>query len=174
MSSLTFFAVVIALCLAAASATVSFQLFRGSWLFLVVGKKANSDDPTQQEKAQKTAKRMTLVTATLALLLLTIVIYEIARSGGNKSFSQVALVINNIAFVLFIAALIAFYVMQRASGNPPSTKEIARTKDISSESARMVRRAQKAKIDVFPTATLWLLIGVAVIAFGVGFLFSLL
>ena len=44
--------------------------------------------------------------------------------------------------------------------------------DTSSSSARMARRQQKARVDSFPTATLIFLIVVAVLAFGLGLLFS--
>lgn len=173
MSPIAFFSVVTGICFAVASAAVTLQLLRGSWLFLVMGKQAHSDDPKQMQKAVTIGKRMSFVTGALALLLITIVLYEIACVSANAAFIQITLVANNIAFVLFIVALVAFYVMQRSGNKLPPTKELARSKEISSESARMVRRAQKAKIDVFPTATLVLLIAITVVAFGMGFLFSL-
>lgn len=154
------------------AALFTFQLARGQWLLFVFGRAIFDEDPAKQEKARTIGKRMALVTGAFALLALTIVVYKAAELAGNGMLHTIGLYANNIAFLLFIAALIGFYAIQRYDKNREEKLSKVDSGDTSSAAARMARRAQKARVDSFPTATLIFLICIAAAAFALGLLFS--
>lgn len=166
--------VALAVVLALACAAACVQLARGAWLFLVAGAQARDFPSDEQERRAVTAgRRMAPVLGTLALLLATMAAYQGLRLAGSDA-AQVFLMANNVMFVAFIIALVAFYVMQRAYKDPLDKPAAPGGRTVTSEQAALERRARKARLDAFPTATLATLIAVVVIAVGTGILFSLL
>lgn len=170
----TAIAILAAACaLAVVAVLITVQFLRGEWLWLLIGRKAL--DPlsdAQLEKARTSAKRMALVTGALALLLVTIAVYKGAEFAGFPALKSAGIVANNIAFLLFVVALIAFYAMQRMKRDSEGELKKVDAREESTEAARMARRARKARVDSFPTPTLLFLIAVAAIAFGMGLAFS--
>lgn len=162
----------IAAVLTVASVVFTAKLYKGEWLLFVVGRQVFTDDAKKIDGFRRTGKRMALVTAAFALLMVTIVWYKAAELAGQGTLKTVGLHANNIAFLLFIIALIAFYLLQRIDKNKESKLARVDKKDTSSAAARMARRAQKARVDSFPTASIVFLIVIAVAAFGMGLLFS--
>lgn len=171
MNPLSIFSFILAGIIAIVCIAITVQLARGNWLSLVAGRTAY-DNPEKMEKNARCAKRMAFVTGTFALLTATIIFYKAFEVAGNASVAEIGLSINNVSFVLFIIALIAFYVMQRAYKDPMDKPSIGGSKKISSREARLARRAQNARVEAFSSATLFLLIAIIVCAFALGLLFS--
>ena len=175
MKSLVFPALAAACLLAVAAILLTVQFARGAWLYLLIGRKAlDPSSASELERARRSAKRMAPVTAALALLLLTIVAYKAGELAGIPALESAGIMANNVAFLLFIVALIAFYALQRMKRDSEGELRKVDAREESSEAARMARRARKARVDSFPTPTLLFLIAVALIAFGMGFLFSMI
>lgn len=172
MDTATTIAFVCASICAIASLILTFKFFCGEWLLFVVGKQVFTDDQNKIQEFKKTGKLMAAVTGAFALLMLTIMWYKGAEFAGNASLQAAGLMANNFAFLLFIVALVAFYIVQRMAKNKKEQLTKVDKRDTSSDSARMARRVQKARIDSFSTATLVFLIIITVVAFGMGLLFG--
>lgn len=172
MSTFTTVCFAIAAVLTVASVVFTAKLYKGEWLLFVIGRQVFTDDAEKMDGFRRTGKRMALVTAAFALLMVTMVWYKAAELAGQGTLKTIGLHANNIAFLLFIIALIAFYLLQRIDKNKESKLARVNKKDTSSAAARMARRAQKARVDSFPTASIVFLIVIAVAAFGTGLLFS--
>lgn len=172
MDGLTTVSFIIALVCAVAAIAFTWQFAHGQWLLFLVGREVFDEDERKQAKARKAGQRMAFVTGAFALLTITILLYAFGKLNGNPAVLQIGLIANNIAFLLFIVALILFYAMQRMDKSKEEKIAKVDVRDTSSASARMARRAQKARVDSFPTATLIFLICIAVIAFALGLLFS--
>ena len=172
MDALTTASFVLAIVCTVAAIAFTWQFAHGQWLLFLVGREVFEENEAKQEKARKTGVRMAFVTGTFALLTLTILVYKFAEINANDMLRSAGLMANNVAFLLFIVALIVFYAMQRMDKSKEAKLAKVDPRDTSSASARMARRQQKARVDSFPTATLIFLIVVAVLAFGLGLLFS--
>lgn len=174
MESASLVAMMVTAALAAVSVVFTVQFARGEWLLFLVGRQVFDLDDVKREKAVRSARLMACVTGALALLLVTIIVYKYGRISGDSGLATVGLWANNIAFVVFVAALIAFYAIERHQKNASEKLKRADAGDTSKENAKMARRMQKARVDTFPTATLVFLVCVAVVAFVTGILFSTL
>lgn len=172
MSASVTVAFIAAAVFAIVGALFSFKLFKGDWLLFVVGRQVFTDDAEKLEGFKKSGKRMALVTASFTLLMITIIWYKAAEIAGNGMLQTAGLWANNIMFLLFIVALIAFYVTHRMDKNKQEKLAKVDPEDTSSAAARMARRAQKARVDSFPTASLIMLIVIAAVAFGMGLAFG--
>lgn len=172
MDALTTASFVLAIVCTVAAIAFTWQFAHGQWLLFLVGREVFDQNEAKQEKARKTGVRMAIVTGAFALLTLTILVYKFAELNADDMLRTAGLMANNVAFLLFIVALIVFYAMQRMDKSKEDKLAKVDASDTSSASARMARRQQKARVDSFPTATLIFLIVVAVLAFGLGLLFS--
>lgn len=172
MDALTTASFVLAIACTVAAIAFTWQFAHGQWLLFLVGREVFDQNEAKQEKVRKTGVRMSFVTGAFALLTLTILVYKFAEINANDMLRTAGLIANNVAFLLFIVALIVFYAMQRMDKSKEDKLAKVDADDTSSASARMARRQQKARVDSFPTATLIFLIVVAVLAFGLGLLFS--
>lgn len=172
MDGLTTVSFIIAIVCTVVAVAFTWQFAHGQWLLFLVGREVFEENEAKRAKAVACGKRMAFVTCAFALLTVTILVYKFAEINANEVLRSAGLMANNAAFLLFIVALIAFYAMQRMDKSKEAKLEKVDKNDTSSASARMARRAQKARVDSFPTATLIFLICVAVIAFGLGLLFS--
>lgn len=172
MDALTTASFVLAIVCTVAAIAFTWQFAHGQWLLFLVGREVFDQDEAKQKKVRKTGVRMAFVTGAFALLTLTILVYKFAEINANDMLRTAGLIANNVAFLLFIVALIVFYAMQRMDKSKEDKLAKVDAGDTSSTSARMARRQQKARVDSFPTATLIFLIVVAVLAFGLGLLFS--
>lgn len=172
MDALTTASFVLAIACTVAAIAFTWQFAHGQWLLFLIGREVFDQNAAKQEKARKTGVRMSFVTGAFALLTLTILVYKFAEINANDMLRTAGLMANNVAFLLFIVALIVFYAMQRMDKSKEDKLAKVDAGDTSSASARMARRQQKARVDSFPTATLIFLIVVAVLAFGLGLLFS--
>lgn len=172
MDALTTASFVLAIVCTVAAIAFTWQFAHGQWLLFLVGREVFDQNEAKQQKARKTGVRMAFVTGAFALLSLTILVYKFAEINANDMLRTAGLMANNVAFLLFIVALIVFYAMQRMDKSKEDKLAKVDASDTSSASVRMARRQQKARVDSFPTATLIFLIVVAVLAFGLGLLFS--
>ena len=169
MDALTTASFVLAIVCTVAAIAFTWQFAHGQWLLFLVGREVFDQNEAKQEKARKTGVRMSFVTGAFTL---TILVYKFAEINANDILRTAGLMANNVTFLLFIVALIVFYAMQRMDKSKEDKLAKVDAGDTSSASARMARRQQKARVDSFPTATLIFLIVVAVLAFGLGLLFS--
>ncbi len=151
-------------------------LAQGKCLILLIGPTASREANTEKlGKAQKSAKRMAFVCATFALLLITIAAYKAAELASASDLSSFFLMANNAAFILFVVALIVFFVMQRYYKDPLDVPlDTTKGKPSVEDQARLARRKQRAKMDAFPVATLVFLIVIILLAFVFGIFFSLI
>lgn len=172
MDGLTTVSFIFAIVCTVVAVAFTWQFAHGQWLLFLVGREVFEENEVKRAKAIKSGQRMAFVTGAFALLTLTILVYKFAEINANEMLRTAGLMANNVAFLLFIVALIAFYAMQRMDKSKEAELGKVDRSDTSSASARMARRAQKARVDSFPTATLIFLICIAVVAFGLGLLFS--
>lgn len=172
MDAPTTFSFLLALVCTVAALAFTWQFARGQWLLFLVGREVFDESEETQRKARAAGRRMAFVTGAFALLALTIMVYKLAELNGQDLLRTIGLTANNIAFLIFIVALIAFYALQRRDKAAEAKLAKVDRDSTSSANARMARRMQKARVDSFPTATLIFLICIAVVAFALGLLFS--
>ncbi|WP_231847544.1 hypothetical protein, partial [Gordonibacter pamelaeae] len=108
-------------------------------------------------------RRMAVVLLAACVLVATLLAFEGAKLAGNALLASAATLVNNVAFVALLVAMVWFFIVQR----PDRPKEGA-----SSEDSPMASRAHAARLDHLPLATiLFTLVVIAVIAL-VGILFA--
>lgn len=166
---------------AAAAALVAFALaafmfWRGKWLFLVAGGAAAAEEAESAAVGagseaglsgaggiRKMGRRMAVVLLAACVLVATLLAFEGAKLAGNALLASAATLVNNVAFVALLVAVVWFFIVQR----PDRPKEGA-----SSQDSPMASRAHAARLDHLPLATiLFTLVVIAVIAL-VGILFA--
>ena len=116
---------------AAAAALVAFALaafmfWRGKWLFLVAGGAAAAEEaesaagcggseagPSGAGGIRKMGRRMAVVLLAACVLVATLLAFEGAKLAGNALLASAATLVNNVAFVALLVAMVWFFIVQR-------------------------------------------------------------
>lgn len=166
------------------------QFFRGAWLFLLAGRQAAAEDA--RPGALKAARRMGAVCAVACVLVASLIGYEAAYLAGAAQAAWVLAMLNNIAFVAFVVAMVWFFIVQRPSREdagakgretralkaPPAGSDVASDagsadKGASSAASAAERRKRVASLDHLPTATILFSIALLAAMAAIGILFAL-
>lgn len=175
---------IIAAFAAAAAALVAFALaafmfWKGKWLFLVAGSAAGTEEGKDAGSSadgagsesgrpdaggvRKMGRRMAVVLLVSCVLVATLLAFEGAKLAGNAPLASAATLVNNVAFVALLVAMVWFFIVQR----PDRPKEGA-----SSQDSPTASRAHAARLDHLPLATILFTLAVIAVIALVGILFA--
>lgn len=179
----------------AALALVAWQLWRGRWLALIAGRAGAAAEGEKGDGVRKAARRMALVALIECALVATLIVYEAARMQGPGAAGTVwaLAMVNNAAFLAFVGVMIWFFIVQRPSKDErrgrasapdaargtegaenaeSGAEHAAAARDAAAAASAAERRAQVARLDHMPLATILFTLALIAIAAAVGILFA--
>ncbi|WP_162611494.1 hypothetical protein [Gordonibacter urolithinfaciens] len=156
-----------------AFALAAFMFWKGKWLFLVAGGAAAVEEAesavgsaaglSDAGGVRKMGRRMAVVLLAACVLVATLLAFEGAKLAGNALLASAATLVNNVAFVALLVAMVWFFIVQRPDRPKEST---------SSQDPRMASRAHAARLDHLPLATILFTLAIIAVVALVGILFA--
>ncbi len=166
MQAVAIAAIVVSVFIAGLFALLAWKFNQSSWMFLLMGRLADTGDHKAMEKQDKLGKRMALVLAVSVVLILTLVFYDIARLANQPDLAWGLGLLNNVVFLAEVAVIIWFFIAQRFQDEWKNWDERKE------RTPQQKYRERIARINHLSTPTILFITIVVLVLFGVGYILS--